>query len=83
VDAEVEDTGNEAEAAVPVNTSVRFTFTMESLIVDLFIGGSKEVCLLQVNFSLFLFHFSFLSFAIVFSLLCYILHYVNILDTVF
>lgn len=43
VDAEVEKKGDELDAAVPVNMSVRFTFTMESLIVDLFTGGSKEL----------------------------------------
>jgi len=53
VDAEVEKKGDELDAAVPVNMSVRFTFTMESLIVDLFTGGSKEVCFLMLIF----FHF--------------------------
>jgi hypothetical protein len=50
VAAEVEDKGNKVEAAVSLNTSVKFTFTMRSLIVDLFIGGSKEVRLLKFIF---------------------------------
>ncbi|XP_021940255.1 vacuolar protein sorting-associated protein 13 isoform X3 [Zootermopsis nevadensis] len=43
LDVEVEDRDKERMATAPVCTSIKFTFTMESLIVDLFTGGSKEL----------------------------------------
>jgi hypothetical protein len=43
VDAEVEHKDQETAVAGPVYTSIKFTFTMDSLIVDLFTGGSKDV----------------------------------------
>jgi hypothetical protein len=71
LDAEVEDKDKETAAAVPVYTSIKFTFTMDSLIVDLFTGGSKEVCahsfyvfvFLSCTFSHLVIPFSFLLFS--------------------
>jgi hypothetical protein len=60
---EVEGKDKEIVAAAPVYTSVKFTFEMESLIVDLFTGGSKEVCLCQFIFFIFSFSFSCLAFS--------------------
>ncbi|KAJ4449971.1 hypothetical protein ANN_01378 [Periplaneta americana] len=42
LDASVEEKEKGADSA-PVYTSIKFTFTMESLIIDLFTGGSKDL----------------------------------------
>jgi hypothetical protein len=60
LDAEVEDKDKETADAVPVYTSIKFTFTMDSLIVQLFTGGSKEVC--SHSFCLNFFHALFVVF---------------------
>jgi hypothetical protein len=49
-DVDIEDKDKDVAVAAPVYTSVKFTFTMESLVVDLFTGGSKEVPLCQFIF---------------------------------
>lgn len=66
LESEVEDKDKETAAAVPVYTSIKFTFTMDSLIVDLFAGGSKEVCSHSFYLRFFralVFPFSFLLFS--------------------
>jgi hypothetical protein len=50
LDVETEDRDKAVGAAAPVHTSIEFKFTMESLIVDLFTEGLKEVCLCQFIF---------------------------------
>jgi hypothetical protein len=72
VDADVEDKDKETAVAAPVYTSIKFTFTMDSLIVDLFTGGSKDVCSHNLFPLIFILCIFYLVFPFSFFLISYI-----------